>query len=83
VIATDFSHARELLGDGAGLLVPHRDPAALARALRRVLTEPELAQSMKTRSGQSTALPSWQSAAAAFRDVARSAIGRRATTMRS
>jgi glycosyltransferase involved in cell wall biosynthesis len=83
VIATDFSHARELLGDGAGLLVPHRDPGALARALRRVLTEPELAQSMKARTGQSAALPSWPSVAAAFRDVARTVIGRRATTARS
>jgi glycosyltransferase involved in cell wall biosynthesis len=83
VIATDFSHARELLGDGAGLVVPQRDPAALARALRRVLTEPELAQSMKARSGQSAALPSWPSVAAAFRDVAQTVIGRRPTTVRS
>ncbi len=52
VIATAFPHARELLGDGAGLIVPHRDPVALARALRRVLTEPELVESMRVKSGQ-------------------------------
>src|SRR6185369_2719192 len=46
VVATAFPHAIELLGGGAGLVVPHGDPAALARALRRVLTEPGLATSM-------------------------------------
>lgn len=34
--------AVELLASGADLLVPHRDPAAIAAALRRVLTEPGL-----------------------------------------
>ena len=43
VVATGFPHAVELLADGAGLVVPQRDPAALAAALRRVLTEPGLA----------------------------------------
>ena len=43
VIATGFPHAVELLRGGAGLVVPHRDPAAIAAALRRVLTEPGLA----------------------------------------
>ncbi len=75
VIATDFPHARELLGDGAGLIVPHRDPNALARALRRVLTEPELVRSMQIRSGQIAASASWPSVAAAFRDVARKVLG--------
>jgi glycosyltransferase involved in cell wall biosynthesis len=46
VVATAFPHAVELLGSGAGLVVPQRDPVALASALRRVLTEPELAESM-------------------------------------
>ena len=39
VVSTAFPHAVELLSGGAGLLVPQRDPAALAAALRRVLTE--------------------------------------------
>jgi len=38
VVATQFPHARELLSGGAGLLVPHRDPAAIAMALRSVIT---------------------------------------------
>jgi glycosyltransferase involved in cell wall biosynthesis len=40
VVATAFPHAAELLESGAGLVVPHRDPEALAAALRTLLTEP-------------------------------------------
>jgi glycosyltransferase involved in cell wall biosynthesis len=39
VVATCFPHAVELLTDGPGLLVPHQDAAALAAAIRRILTE--------------------------------------------
>ncbi len=38
VVATQFPHATEVLAGGAGLLVPHRDPAAIAAALRSVIT---------------------------------------------
>ena len=40
VVATSFPHAIELLTDGGGLLVPHRDPAALAAAIRQTLAAP-------------------------------------------
>src|SRR5271157_3421042 len=43
VVATAFPHAVELLASGAGIVVDHDDPDALARALRRLLTEPNLA----------------------------------------
>jgi glycosyltransferase involved in cell wall biosynthesis len=43
VVATRFPHAEELLADGAGLLVPHEDAAAIAHALRRLLTDERLA----------------------------------------
>lgn len=46
VVATAFPHAVELLGSGAGLVVPRQDPTALAAALRRILTQPDLAASM-------------------------------------
>jgi glycosyltransferase involved in cell wall biosynthesis len=38
VVATQFPHAREVLAGGAGLLVPHCDPAAIATALRSMIT---------------------------------------------
>ncbi len=40
VVSTAFPHAREMLADGAGTLVPHGDAAAMGAALYRVLTEP-------------------------------------------
>jgi len=43
VVATRFPHAVELLTDGPGLLVPRMDPNALAKAIRRILTDPALA----------------------------------------
>lgn len=46
VIATAFPHAVELLSGGAGIVVPHDDPDALASTLHRVLTQPRLAGSM-------------------------------------
>jgi glycosyltransferase involved in cell wall biosynthesis len=46
VVATAFPHAVELLSSGAGLVVDHDDPDAMALALRRVLTKPELAANM-------------------------------------
>ena len=42
VIATAFPHAVELLGTGAGIVVPHNDPMALTAALRTVFTHPSL-----------------------------------------
>ncbi|HWG26929.1 glycosyltransferase [Actinospica sp.] len=80
VVATAFPHARDLLGDGAGLVVPHRDPVALARALRRVLTEPDLAHSMQTRSAELAPQLAWPGIAAAFRGVARNVLAAESAT---
>jgi phosphatidylinositol alpha-mannosyltransferase len=45
VVATDIPGYREVVTDGVdGLLVPPRDPEALAAGLVRVLTEPQLAE---------------------------------------
>jgi glycosyltransferase involved in cell wall biosynthesis len=46
VVATAFPHAIELLSSGAGIVVDHDDPCAMALALTRILTEPALAASM-------------------------------------
>ncbi|HEX5938439.1 MAG TPA: glycosyltransferase family 4 protein, partial [Actinomycetota bacterium] len=44
VVASDIPGYREVVADGVeGLLVPPRDPEALAGGLVRVLTEPDLA----------------------------------------
>lgn len=68
VVATPFPHAVELLTDGPGLLVPHRDPAALAAAIRRLLTESGLAASLAGRIRTPTLW--WPAVAARYRALA-------------
>jgi glycosyltransferase involved in cell wall biosynthesis len=46
VVATRFPHAVELLSDGAGIVVDHADPVAIAEALFRVLYVPGVAEEM-------------------------------------
>ncbi len=61
VVASDIPGYREVVRDGVdGLLVPPRDPTALAAALRRVLGDPELASSL-VRAGRERAREySWE-----------------------
>lgn len=40
VVSTPYWHAQELLGDDRGVLVPFRDPAAIATAVRGLLDDP-------------------------------------------
>lgn len=46
VVATDVDGVHEVLGGGAGLLVPPRDPDAAAAALARVLGQPATSASL-------------------------------------
>ncbi len=78
VVATEFPHAVELLSDGAGLLVPHRDPVAIASALRRVLTEPGLTAGMVDRAARLAPTVSWRAVAARYRGLAESLSDARA-----
>jgi glycosyltransferase involved in cell wall biosynthesis len=72
VVSTAFPHARELLGDGAGLLVPQRDPVAMGTALRRVLTEPGLAEQLGRRARELAPSQHWSAVTARLVEVARS-----------
>ena len=47
VVATRFPQAVEALASGAGVLVGHGDDRAIAEALRRILTRPDLADAMR------------------------------------
>lgn len=74
VVATRFPQAVEMLGGGAGLLVPHGDREAIAGALRTVLTRPDVAAGM-TRAAALAAEPlRWPAVAARYRDVTMQAI---------
>jgi polysaccharide biosynthesis protein PslF len=69
VVATAFPHAVELLAGGAGLVVPHADPDALAHAVRRVLTEPNLATAMSRHAAAAAPDLRWSEVAARYRTL--------------
>jgi len=71
VIATAFPHAVELLRGGVGITVKHRDPAAMAAALRLVLTDPVVAQGMRTAATSAGRNLGWPAVARQYRDLAR------------
>jgi len=71
VIATAFPHAVELLRGGVGILVPHRDPSAMAAALRLVLTDPCVSQGMRSAATSAGRNLGWPAVARQYRDVAR------------
>lgn len=63
VVSTAFPHAIELLIGGAGLVVPRQDPQALEAALRRVLSEPGLADSMAAHAARAAPALVWSTVA--------------------
>jgi glycosyltransferase involved in cell wall biosynthesis len=78
VVSTCFPHAVELLG--AGLLVERQDPAGIAGALRRVLTEPGLAARMSSYSAAAAPHMLWPAVAHAYRKLAAAITMTRAGT---
>ena len=66
VVATAFPHAVELLSSGAGLVVDHDDPDAMALALRRVLSSPELAANMAAEASRLAPSLGWSNIAAEY-----------------
>ena len=74
VIATSFPHAVEMLGAGTGLIVPHGDSAAMAAALRRVLTEPGLAAHLAAQAARVAPQLLWPAVADRYRALARELV---------
>jgi glycosyltransferase involved in cell wall biosynthesis len=70
VVATAFPHAVELLASGAGTVVDHDDPGALALALNRVLTEPALAAAMASEASRLAPSMAWSVVARSYADLA-------------
>ncbi len=63
VVATAFPHAVEMLADGAGRTVPHRDPLAIANALENYLTRPQALRASAWAARRSAPELSWSSVA--------------------
>ncbi len=70
VVSTAFPHAVELLSSGAGLVVPQRDPDALADAIRSVVTDASLADSMAAEARRLAPELSWNAIAGRYARLA-------------
>lgn len=77
VVATDFPHARELLRTGAGVVVPHGDPVAIADAIGRILRDHRLARQMADEAGRVSAPMMWDAVARSYLDLVLELIGTR------
>ncbi len=73
IVSTPYLHAREVLCDGRGILVPFRDAGAIAEAVSSILVDPEKKQRLEQRAyeyGKEMAWPAiGQRVLALMRDV--------------
>ena len=77
IVATAFPHAVELLACGAGTVVGHDDPEALASALLQVLTQPRLAGGMAAEARRVAPERSWPVVAATYHGLVRRVLAQR------
>jgi glycosyltransferase involved in cell wall biosynthesis len=70
VVATAFPHAVEILSTGAGIVVPQKDPAAMAEAMRRLFTDEDLAEQMAATATSIGATMYWPTVAASYEALA-------------
>jgi glycosyltransferase involved in cell wall biosynthesis len=71
VIATAFPHAVELLSRGAGAVVPHRNPAAIASAVEHLLSTPDALRHARARAQQVAHGLAWPRVAIEYMRLAR------------
>ncbi|MEX1207906.1 MAG: glycosyltransferase [Acidimicrobiia bacterium] len=81
VVATAFPHAIELLSDGAGLVVPHRDPKAMAMALEGLLTRPLALRAAAMAASRMAPDLRWSSVASRSDSVANHAVAAAAASV--
>lgn len=70
VVATAFPHATELLASGAGVVVDHDDPEAMALAIREILLDPPLASRMAAEAQRIAPSLAWPVVARRYHGVA-------------
>jgi polysaccharide biosynthesis protein PslF len=70
VVATQFPHAVEVLAAGAGLFVPHADPAAIAAALRSVIMRRDVMTKMAAAAAATAPQLLWPVIADQYRELA-------------
>ena len=73
VVSTPYWHARELLADGRGILVPFGDAAAISSEIGGLLTDDTRRLAMRKRAYASSRSMTWKRAAEKYRAVFESA----------
>ncbi len=69
VISTPYWYAEELLADGRGILVPWRDPAAIAQEVNRLLDNPKQLQEMRRKAADLGKQMFWPAVARKYMEV--------------
>lgn len=69
IISTPIPHAKEMLKDGAGLIVDFGSPKQLSDAVLRLLYDPILVQQMSLNALHKIAPTSWENSAIAHQDL--------------
>lgn len=77
VVSTTFPHAVELLASGAGIVVPPRDPLALGRAIRSVLTDDRRAAAMAAEARRLAPRLAWPAVARRYVELGNGLLARR------
>ena len=80
VVSTPYWHARELLADGRGTLVPFRDPAAIAAAVDGLLADGGRREAMRRRGWEHGREMVWSRVAARYAEAFR--LTRQATAVK-
>src|SRR3981081_621989 len=60
VVSTPYWHARELLAEGRGILVPFADPAGIGDAIAQLLTDARRRQAMRERAYAASRSMTWE-----------------------
>jgi glycosyltransferase involved in cell wall biosynthesis len=80
-VSTPYEHARELLAEGRGALVPFNDAPALAVQLAALITDPELRGEMGARAHAYATLAAWPSVAAQYTTLFSQALEERPSSV--
>ena len=77
IVATAFPHAVELLASGAGAVVAHDDPDALAAILHTLLTKPDVTETMAAEARRLAPTMAWSVVAGAYQTLSRELLAHR------
>lgn len=76
IVSTPYLYAKDALADGRGVLIPFRDPAAIAEAVMRLLSNPELRERIQRQAFAYGKQMRWPRVAAAYQSLFRDIYAR-------